>query len=102
LFRGAAWSTFGVAGLDPNDTAEAARSWVHGALGATHAHVTAPLRRLVDRFGAEAALAAAAGRPVPRWATDGMAAAAKATAVGSSRASRVDRESVDAVEARCA
>lgn len=98
LFRGSAWSPFGVPGLEPDDTAQAARSWVHGALGATYAHVTAPLRRLVDRFGAEAALASALGRPVPTWAVDGMAAAAKATAVGTSRANRVDRESVDAVE----
>ena len=35
---------------------------------------------------------------MPTWVVDGMAAAAKATSVGTSRANRVDRESVDAVE----
>lgn len=98
LFRGAAWSPFGVPGAEEAEGPEEARAWVHGALGAPYAHVTAPLRRLVDRFGAEAALAAAARRPVPDWAVAGMVAAAQATAVGSSRAGRVDRASVDAVE----
>lgn len=98
LFRGAAWTPFGVPGADPDATPEAARAWVHGALGAPYAHVTAPLRRLVDRFAAEAALASAQRRPVPTWAAQGMVPAAQATAVGSSRANRVDRECVDAVE----
>ena len=33
----------------------------HGGIGAPYAHVTAPLRRLVDRFGTEVCLAVAAG-----------------------------------------
>lgn len=98
LFRGAAWSPFGVPGLDPPATAEAARSWIHGALGAPYAHVTAPLRRLIDRFGAEAALASAQKRPVPAWVIEGMTGAAQATATGSSRANKVDRQCIDAVE----
>ncbi|NUT34028.1 MAG: RNB domain-containing ribonuclease [Hamadaea sp.] len=37
----------------------------HGAVAAPYAHVTAPLRRLADRYAAEAALAAFEDRPVP-------------------------------------
>ncbi len=38
----------------------------HSGIGAPYAHVTAPLRRLVDRFGTEVCLALAAGRePAP-------------------------------------
>lgn len=38
---------------------------VHGAVAASYAHVTAPLRRLADRYATEAALCAYEGRAVP-------------------------------------
>ena len=41
----------------------------HGGIGAPYAHVTAPLRRLVDRFGTEVCLAVTAGAAVPEWLT---------------------------------
>ncbi len=41
----------------------------HSALAAEYAHVTAPLRRLVDRFGLEICAAHSAGTPVPEWVT---------------------------------
>lgn len=37
----------------------------HSAVAAAYAHVTAPLRRLADRYATEAALCAYEGRPVP-------------------------------------
>ena len=37
-------------------------------MAAAYAHVTAPLRRLVDRFGLLCAYAAHQGRPLPDWA----------------------------------
>lgn len=37
----------------------------HGAIGAPYAHVTAPLRRLADRFATEVCLAVCAGTDVP-------------------------------------
>jgi exoribonuclease R len=40
------------------------RPW-HAAVAATYAHATAPLRRLADRYVVMAALAVAAGKPVP-------------------------------------
>jgi exoribonuclease R len=44
----------------------------HAALASEYAHVTAPLRRLVDRFGLEVCAALCAGTPVPEWALDGL------------------------------
>ncbi|GIG54565.1 RNB domain-containing ribonuclease [Demequina activiva] len=94
LFRGARWEPFDVHDPDlpqPDSTA-------HGALGAAYAHVTAPLRRLADRYAAEAALAEAQGRDVPAWVREGMVPAAADTATGARRASAVERRCVDAVE----
>ncbi len=42
----------------------------HTALASPYAHVTAPLRRLVDRYGLEACAALCAGEAVPPWACD--------------------------------
>ena len=39
----------------------------HSAVTAPYAHVTAPLRRLVDRFGLEVCVALCADRDVPEW-----------------------------------
>ncbi|MGN6252906.1 MAG: RNB domain-containing ribonuclease [Marmoricola sp.] len=39
----------------------------HAALASEYAHVTAPLRRLVDRYGLETCVALSAGTPVPDW-----------------------------------
>ena len=46
----------------------------HAALASPYAHVTAPLRRLVDRYALEVCAALCAGEPVPDWARDGLAA----------------------------
>lgn len=90
LFRGAAWTAFdGVPPADP----------VHGAVGAPYAHVTAPLRRLVDRYGLEIAVAAHSGRPVPEWVLAALPDLGAQMARGASRASAVDRACTDLVEA---
>ncbi len=39
----------------------------HSGVGADYAHVTAPLRRLADRFATEVCLSLHAGVPVPPW-----------------------------------
>jgi exoribonuclease R len=39
----------------------------HAAIAAPYAHVTAPLRRLGDRYAGEVCLALSAGRPVAEW-----------------------------------
>jgi exoribonuclease R len=43
---------------------------LHAALASSYAHVTAPLRRLVDRYGLEICAALCAGEPVPQWVLD--------------------------------
>jgi exoribonuclease R len=57
LLRGAAYTPFDGAPPEQPD---------HGGVGSPYAHVTAPLRRLVDRFGTEVCLALAVGaEPAP-------------------------------------
>ena len=69
LFRGSGYLAFGAGGVgvpaddEASDTEEA----VHSAIAARYAHVTAPLRRLVDRYGEEVCIAACAQAPVPEW-----------------------------------
>ncbi|SCL16612.1 Exoribonuclease R [Micromonospora nigra] len=58
LMRGAAYTAFD--GELPEQPA-------HGGVAAAYAHVTAPLRRLVDRYATEVCLALHEGREVPDW-----------------------------------
>jgi exoribonuclease R len=44
----------------------------HAALASPYAHVTAPLRRLVDRYGLEICAALCAGAEIPTWVIEGM------------------------------
>ncbi|MDP8956181.1 MAG: RNB domain-containing ribonuclease, partial [Actinomycetota bacterium] len=70
---------------------EGEHSLVHGALRMTYAHVTAPLRRLVDRYANEVVLSLCSDKAVPNWATDALRKLPDAMA-------EADRRS-DAVEA---
>ena len=58
LFRGAGYTAFD--GEVPDQPE-------HSAVAACYAHVTAPLRRLADRFANEVVLALHAGEEVPDW-----------------------------------
>ncbi|NMR21557.1 RNB domain-containing ribonuclease [Cellulomonas fimi] len=90
LFRGAAWTTFdGV----PPDILE------HSAVAAPYAHVTAPLRRLVDRYGLEVCLAVSSGRAVPEWVRAALPSLGRDMAAGAQRSGAVDRECTALVEA---
>ena len=71
----------------------------HAAIAAPYAHVTAPLRRLVDRFANECVLAACAGRRPPGWVIDALADLPTTMASTGRRASGVDHACVDLVEA---
>lgn len=71
----------------------------HSGVAAAYAHVTAPLRRLVDRYAAEVALAVHAGRPVPSWVTERLGALPRAMASARGRAGALDRAVLDLVEA---
>ncbi len=72
---------------------------VHGAVAAPYAHVTAPLRRLVDRYAGETCLALCAGRPVPEWVRAALPRLPEEMATANRRAHAVDREVVNLVEA---
>jgi exoribonuclease R len=90
LLRGAAYTPFG--GAPPADP-------LHHAVGTPYAHVTAPIRRLVDRFGSEVCLALAAGTPVPDWARAALPELPALMAGGGRLAGSLERAVVDATEA---
>ncbi|MET7331919.1 RNB domain-containing ribonuclease [Nonomuraea sp. NPDC005650] len=90
LLRGAGYVAFDGA---PPKLAE------HAAVAAPYAHVTAPLRRLVDRYATEVCLAVAAGEPVPSDIRAGLAALPAIMGSTGRRAGAVERACVDLVEA---
>jgi exoribonuclease R len=63
LMRGSGYTAFD--GTPPADPG-------HGAVAAPYAHVTAPLRRLADRFATEVCLALHGGGTVPAWARSAL------------------------------
>ena len=63
LFRGAGYLHFDE--REPGGSIPVGSSAEHAAVAAPYAHVTAPLRRLVDRYANEVVVAHCAGRPVP-------------------------------------
>src|SRR5690606_6077247 len=67
LFRGAGYVAFGMPGPD-GGVVPPPENTRHAAIAADYAHVTAPLRRLVDRYATEICLAVVAGTPAPAWA----------------------------------
>jgi exoribonuclease R len=71
----------------------------HAAVADEYAHVTAPLRRLVDRFAGEICVALTAGTDVPDWVAARLHDLPKAMETGDRKAHEVERECVDLVEA---
>lgn len=71
----------------------------HAALASEYAHVTAPLRRLVDRYGGEVCVALCAERPVPDWVLTALPALPEEMRTSARRASAYERAVVDLVEA---
>ncbi len=96
LFRGAGYLVFDTDRLGPIPDAD---KTVHHAIGANYAHVTAPLRRLVDRYGTEIALAHCAGTPIPNWVLAALDSLPATMATGSRRSGSYSRAAVDIVEA---
>ncbi len=89
LFRGAGYQAF--SGGVPTEAE-------HSALATDYAHVTAPLRRLVDRYGSEVCVALCADQPVPSWVLRGLDALPDEMAAADRRAKKYDRAIVDLVE----
>ncbi|MFE2751382.1 RNB domain-containing ribonuclease [Actinosynnema sp. NPDC059335] len=71
----------------------------HAGLGAPYAHVTAPLRRLVDRFATEVCLAVTAGQDVPAWLLEALPQLPGLMGGSDALAAKVDRACLDQVEA---
>ncbi|MDH3295049.1 MAG: RNB domain-containing ribonuclease, partial [Acidimicrobiia bacterium] len=70
----------------------------HGAIAAIYSHVTAPLRRLVDRFGNEVVLALCAGSAPPSWALDGLGQLPSMMGQARQRESSLERALLDMTE----
>ncbi|MBC9735247.1 RNB domain-containing ribonuclease [Nocardioides marmotae] len=72
---------------------------LHAALASEYAHVTAPLRRLGDRYAGEICLALCAGTEVPAWVHDRLPGLPATLQGSGQRANRYQRAIVDLVEA---
>ena len=94
LLRGAGYAAFDRAAgtAPPADPG-------HGGIGAPYAHVTAPLRRLVDRFATEVCLAVTAGIALPEWLTVALPTLPSLMAESDALAGKVVRACVDRTEA---
>lgn len=110
-----------LAGLDPNDTATLAlmseapkllrgadyvafdgtlpELFEHSAIAAPYAHVTAPLRRLSDRFTTEVCLAISADTEIPGWAREALPTLPNVMSGSDSLSNKVDRACIDRTEA---
>lgn len=96
LFRGAGYLAFDANRLGPVPGEDQTK---HHAIGANYAHVTAPLRRLADRYAAEICLALCANQPVPQWVLDALEELPATMATASRRSGSFTRAGVDIVEA---
>jgi exoribonuclease R len=89
LFRGAGYAAFD--GTVPEHPQ-------HAALATDYAHVTAPLRRLVDRYAEEVCVALGAGQQVPSWVREALPQLPDLMAAAESRSKKYERAVIDLVE----
>jgi exoribonuclease R len=71
----------------------------HGGVAAPYAHVTAPLRRLADRYATEVCLALSAGQPVPDWVREALPKLPDVMTTTDRVANAAERGAVDLTEA---
>lgn len=90
LLRGAGYVTF---------NGELPEQAQHSALASEYAHVTAPLRRLVDRYAGEICVALCAGTDVPDWVVAAMAELPDTMRESGRRANQYENAIVDLCEA---
>ncbi len=72
---------------------------LHGGAAAPYAHVTAPLRRLADRYATETCLRLVAGQDVPDWVKTALHRLPEAMAASGRRAGAARRGAIDLAEA---
>ncbi|MFY1681180.1 RNB domain-containing ribonuclease [Micromonospora sp. WMMD730] len=90
LMRGAAYTAF---------DGELPEQPEHGGVAAAYAHVTAPLRRLADRYATEVCLALHEGREVPDWARSALPRLPEVMASTDRTAGAATRGAIDLAEA---
>ncbi|GAA3271250.1 RNB domain-containing ribonuclease [Dactylosporangium vinaceum] len=90
MMRGAGYTPFD--GAPPDQP-------LHAAVAAPYAHVTAPLRRLADRYVTEVCLALHAGAEVPSWARAALPKLPEVMTRTDRVAGSAERAAVDLVEA---
>jgi exoribonuclease R len=90
MMRGAGYTAFD--GAPPEQP-------LHAAVAAPYAHVTAPLRRLADRYATEVCLALHAGAEVPSWARAALPKLPPVMTRTDRVAGAAERGAVDLVEA---
>ncbi len=90
LLRGAGYVTF---------NGELPEQAQHSALASEYAHVTAPLRRLADRYAGEICVALCAGTEVPDWVISAMHELPDTMTSSARRARRYENAVVDLCEA---
>jgi len=90
LLRGAGYTVF---------DGELPKITEHAALATTYAHVTAPLRRLVDRYAEEICVALCAGERPPAWVLEAMADLPSTMQEAGRRANSYEHAVTDLVEA---
>jgi exoribonuclease R len=90
LLRGAGYVTF---------NGELPEQAQHSALASEYAHVTAPLRRLADRYAGEVCVALCAGTEVPEWVVAAMPELPDTMAGSGRRANQYQNAVVDLCEA---
>lgn len=90
LLRGAGYTAFD--GAQPE-------SATHAAVAAPYAHVTAPLRRLVDRFGTEVALCESGGGAIPDWVRSALPELPDLMTSATRTSRTLERESINLIEA---
>lgn len=71
----------------------------HAALASEYAHVTAPLRRLGDRYAGEVCLALCSGDPVPAWVTSALPGLPPTLQSSAQRSNQYENAVVNLVEA---
>ncbi len=91
-FRGASYLNLATAQETQNKYLE------HSAIASLYAHVTAPLRRLVDRFNNEILLSIFSESELPEWITEDLESIPKAMNRAKSAGSALDRAMTNFVE----
>ena len=99
MMRGADYAVLGGDGETPQTQSLPPERLMHSAIAGVYAHVTAPLRRLGDRFATEVCLSVTSGKPVPDWVNRALPTLPKILRSADSLGSSANRMSIDLAEA---